>query len=296
MIILGHILRRGFRSVRENAALNAVSSLVIGVALLLLGVYLTLQSELVRLVHTWGQDAQVSAYFAAGTPPAERDAVLAAAKAVPGVLEARLISEAEAQAWLSARVEGMGPLLGELGADVLPASLEVRIAPGQGPATLAALDPLFSSPVFTDVDAGRDWIERLDGFLGTLKLMGAVLGSLILVAGLFLTSNTVNLVVFARRDELEVQRLVGATPAFIAGPFLVEGFVQGVAGGLLAVGGLELLHRLLLGQLRAVLVLPESAGLGALPGPWLLGLVLLGAVLGTGAALVAVLRFLLRAP
>ena len=69
-----------------------------------------------------------------------------------------------------------------------------------------------------------------------MRLLGALLGAFLVVAVLFIVSNTIKLTIYARRDELEVMSLVGATRFFIKAPFLIEGIIQGGAGALLAIG------------------------------------------------------------
>jgi cell division transport system permease protein len=66
--------------------------------------------------------------------------------------------------------------------------------------------------------------------------LAAVMGFVLLLAGVFTISNVIRLTVYARQDELDIMRLVGATPSYVKGPFVMEGMIQGALGGLLAVG------------------------------------------------------------
>lgn len=290
-----HILRRSMRSLWENLYLNLVSTSVIAAALLLLGVYLTVQHNLSSIVDTWGRDVHVSAYFRAEVPTERRFALRDQLAQDPLVGEVRYVSEAEAQEWLAERVDGLDPILTELGDDVLPASLEVTLVDGAS-ANVEEWAATLAGPDFVDVDYGQDWIERFNAFLGLLTLLGSVMGLLVVMAALFLVTNTVWLVVYNRRDELEVQKLVGATSSYIVAPFVVEGTLHGVTGGLLALIGLWAVHRLLVLRLQDALQLGIAGDLAMLPGSWLFGLIAVGVALGVGAAMVAVQRFLLSAP
>src|SRR5256885_13414827 len=89
-----------------------------------------------------------------------------------------------------------------------------------------------------DVDYGREWLDRLEA-LGT-ALRGFGTGSLALVgiAALLVVANTIRLAVYARRDEIEIMKLVGATDRYVRTPFLLEGALQGVLGAALAVAGI----------------------------------------------------------
>jgi cell division transport system permease protein len=117
------------------------------------------------------------------------------------------------------------------------------------------------------------------------------------VAALFLVGNTIHLVVYSRRDELEIMRLVGATDGYILSPFLVEGALQGVVGATIALGGLYGVHRGLVMRLHEVLAMAlGDQTLRFLPAGWIAALVGLGLALGVGAAFGAVRRFLGKLP
>jgi cell division transport system permease protein len=292
-----HVLRRALRSLWENAYLNSVSTGVIAAALLLLGMYLNVQFNLTQLVEGWDRDVHVSAYFRAEVAPARREALAERLRADPRVAGVQLVTEAEAGAWLAERVPDLAPVLTELGPEVLPASLEISLRePAALEAHLAELAPLLDPADFDEVDHGREWVARFDAFVSAVRSLGALFGLLIVVSALFLVTNTVYLVIYSRRDELEIQKLVGATTGFIVAPFLVEGLFQGLIGAALAVGGMLAASELVLSRLELALGLEATAGLAFLPLPWLLVLVLMGVTLGVGSALVAVARFLAAAP
>jgi cell division transport system permease protein len=80
------------------------------------------------------------------------------------------------------------------------------------------------------------WIERLATAIRLVRGLGALLGGILVLAGVFTISNVIRLTVYARQDELDIMRLVGATRAYVKGPFVVEGMIQGGLGGLLSVG------------------------------------------------------------
>ena len=130
-----------------------------------------------------------------------------------------------------------------------------------------------------------------------LGILGLALGVIIGVAALFLVGNTINLVVLARRDELEILRLVGASDTYILGPFLVEGVVQGLLAAGLASGLLLGVHHGLLVQLSEVVPVAFGAtSLTFLPATMLLALAVGGVAIGALPAWVAVRRFLAGLP
>ena len=143
---------------------------------------------------------------------ADRIAVMEQIEGDSRVAQVSYVSEYEAQQWLIGEVEGLEGILTDLGPEALPRSLEIELnESATDPSDIAAFAQALEQYEFDGVDYGQEWIQRFNGFLGLLKLLGAVMGLLILLAALFIVTNTVYLVVYSRRDELETQKLVGAT-------------------------------------------------------------------------------------
>jgi cell division transport system permease protein len=288
-----HILRRSVRSLWENLYLNSVATGVIAAALLLFGVYLTVQYNLNSIVDTWSRDVHISAYFHPDISEVRRFESRDRIAQTPGVASVRYVSEADARDWLTERIEGLGPVLTDLGEGVLPASLEITLtAEAARPAVVASFAEQLAGPEFTDIDYGREWVERFNAFLSLLKALGVILGLLILISAMFLVTNTVYLIVYNRRDELEIARLVGASDRYITAPFLFEGFTQGLLGGLLATAGLWAVHRVLVLRLQEALQLEVAGELAFIPPAYVALLALSGVILGLTAATIAVKRFL----
>jgi cell division transport system permease protein len=147
-----------------------------------------------------------------------------------------------------------------------------------------------------DVDYGTAWLERLERILQRARTAGLGLLILLGLTTAVLVSNTLRLAVYARREEIEIMKLVGATDAFVGAPFLLEGLIQGAVAGGLAAAGLLGLQAALLPRLAAVLGPLASIPPGAAP-PWplLLGLAAGGAGIGLLASGLAIFRFLRRA-
>ena len=288
-----HILRRSVRSLWENLYLNSVATGVIAAALLLFGVYLTVQYNLNSIVDTWSRDVHISAYFHPDISEVRRFEARDRIAVISGVALVRYVSEADARDWLTERIEGLEPVLTELGEGMLPASLEITLTPEAArPAVVASFAESLAGPEFTDIDYGREWVERFNAFLSLLKALGVILGMLILIAAMFLVTNTVYLIVYNRRDELEVARLVGAADYYITAPFIFEGFVQGLVGGALASLGLWGVHRVLVLRLQEALQLEVAGELTFVPIEYVALLALTGVILGMTTAMIAVKRFL----
>lgn len=298
MTALLHIFRRVLRSLWENLYLNVVATGVIAAALLLIGVFLTVQFNLSSIVDTWDRDVHLSAYFHPEISESRRFAARDRIAAMPEVAEVRYVSESDAREWLLGQVQDMEEVLQEVGEDALPASLEVTLHPhaASEPASISRFASSLDDSEFQDIDYGQEWVERFNAFLSLLKLLGGILGSLIVLAALFLVANTVDLVVYNRKHELEIEKLVGASRAFSVSPFVLEGLTQGVLGAALAILGLMGVHRLLVTRLQDALQLGIAGELHFLPITYIAAMATVGALLGSMAAGGAVFRFLARAP
>jgi cell division transport system permease protein len=295
---MGHIARRALRSLWENLYLNLVATGVIAASVLMLGVFLMVMYNLNAITHSWASDVHVSAYFRQDVPVERCFEIKEQVAAMPGVEAVQYVSEADAQAYLIERIPETEPVLAELGEGVLPASLEITLEPSmareQGIQEMAAALQLAE---LAEVDYGQQWVERFNSFLNLLRLLGLVLGGLIAVAAVFLVANTIHLVVYSRRTELETMRLVGATDDTIMAPFLLEALVQGAVGSGLALLGLLAVHRWVILRLQDALDLSLAEDpLAFLPLDYTLSMVLVGVVLAVLGAWTAVNRFLAKAP
>jgi cell division transport system permease protein len=133
------------------------------------------------------------------------------------------------------------------------------------------------------------WIERLATAARLVRGAGALLGGILVLAGVFTISNVIRLTIYARQDELDIMRLVGATRAYVKGPFVVEGMLQGGLGGLLALGLLTLGVRLLSRDAATASELLGRAAIGISPA-LATGLVVGGMVVGIAGSLMSLGR------
>ena len=145
------------------------------------------------------------------------------------------------------------------------------------------------APGVQEVQYDLLWIERLATGARLVRGVGAFLGGVLVLAGIFTISNVIRLTVYAREDELDIMRLVGATQAYVKGPFVTEGMIQGGLGGLLSVGLLWLAVRWLTQGLAAGSDLLGRAPIG-LPSGLPAMLVLGGMVVGVVGSLVSLRR------
>ncbi len=288
-------IRSALSGLRQTPFVHSVAILTLGIALFAGALARAGQTFLTQLLGRLGTEVEVTLYFAESATDAQVEAVRAqVAKETGGPVE--LVTPAAALARLRNELGPSGSVLDDLPENPLPRSLEVRPPPGPPDANKLREQTARWSKLsgVVAVDYGREWIDRLARLHKGVESGAGIALILVLLAAVVVVAATLQLAAYARRDEIEIQKLVGATDLFVRTPFLIEGLLQGLLGAGLAAVGLWLCERTLGPRL--------IEGLGPLWGdlapPALLNLRHLVELLGAGALLgvlgssIAVGRFL----
>jgi cell division transport system permease protein len=252
-----YFVRTALRAAVASPVTSAVAVATIGVALVLVGAFALLVWNMEALLDQFGDALQVTAYLEPGLDAAARERLLETAKTVEGVQAVRLVSEQEALERFRAGVGRGAALLEGLDENPLPASLEITLVPERRSAEGLAMvvGSLEGLPGIDDLTSGRDWVEGYLRAVALVRGVGIGLAVILALAALLIVANTIRLAMLSRRDELEILWLVGAGRAFVATPFLLEGWLQGAVGGALALAILYALFRLVLPGLEFGLAL-----------------------------------------
>jgi cell division transport system permease protein len=278
-------------SLWRSRLMNALSVGTIAVSLFVLGAFLAIAGSLNEVVRRWTQKVQVVFYLEDGIEARVRDSLVNRLREDPAVDTLDPVSRQQALERFRALFHDLRSLPDDLGENPFPASLEVTLKPGhQSPAEVERLARTFEAvPGVQEVQYDLLWIERLATGARLVRVVGAFLGGVLVLAGVFTISNVIRLTVYARGDELDIMRLVGATQAYVKGPFVVEGMIQGGLGGFLSVGLLWLAMRWLTRDLAAGSDLLARAPIG-LPAGLPAMLVLGGMAVGVLGSLVSLRR------
>lgn len=287
-----HSVRRAVEAMLRGKYVALVGTATIFVAIFATGLLAAALGGAERLLAGWAGEVRISVYLA---PGADLEAAeLAVRRAVPD-REVEAVPAATALRRLAEALGEEARLLEGVGPGALPDAVEVA-TPGIALAEARALAArLAGVPGAAEVDYGNAWLERLEALVARAKLAGLVLFVALALATAVLVSNTLRLAVFARREEIEIMKLVGATDGFVSAPFLVEGVLQGLLGGGLAVLALLGLHLALVPRLQAAVALAQGLTLAdTLPLPLVGGLVAGGAAVGLLGSALSVARALRR--
>lgn len=288
---LAYFFQEAATSLWRSRLLNALSVGTIAVSLFVLGSFLTTAGALNEVVARWTQKVQVTFFLRDDVTDAVRQGLLDRLRDDPAVESVTPVSREEALQRFRALFHDLASLPDDLGQNPFPASLEATLRAGhQSPAEVSRLAEAYGrSAGVEEVQYDLVWIERLGAAVRLLRGLGWFLGGLLTLAGVFTISNVIRLTVYARQDELDIMRLVGATQAYVKGPFVAEGMLVGGLGGLLAVVLLWAALRLLSGEVLLASDLLGRAHLG-LPGGVAAVLVAGGTLVGLVGSLVTLGR------
>jgi cell division transport system permease protein len=215
-----------------------LSVLTIAGGLFVLGFFLTLNTNLQRIVSRWTESAELSVYLKDDATP-EQLRVVDELIAQSGLAASReYVSKPQAAARFKQDFPDLAGAADRMENNPFPASFEVRLKPEVREAG-AAVDSLAATlggvQGVADVRYDRRWLGRLNAVVRFLRALGLAIVVLLAIASALTVANVVRLAASAREDEIEIMALVGAPLAFVRGPFVVEGILQGGAGALLAI-------------------------------------------------------------
>jgi cell division transport system permease protein len=239
------VIRRTVQNMMGNLFPNFVTISIIVVCVLIFSTFTLIALNLTNLLKIWEDKIEIIAYLKQGTSSREVELLLNKARHLEGVEAVRYISPDDAMDFMFAKLGRQKSLLQGIQPTVLPSSLEIQLTSDYRNSTKIkeVVRDLEKNPQFDEIQYGQEWVETFSVLVHILRLTQWILGGLLLIGIVFITSNTLQLSIASRREEIEVMHWVGASPSLIRVPFYVEGVLQGLLGGGFAILLLFLLHR-----------------------------------------------------
>ena len=236
--------RRAIQDLISNRFLNSVTVVTISLSILIVSAFALFLANVGDLVNVWRRGVRMMVYL---QPDLQRDRIpglRTEIQSMYGVAETTFIPREEALRRLRERMQRQSSIMAGLDHNPLPDAFEVRMIPTtQTEEKMENLaNALEQLPEVEEVEYGQQWIGRLTSVFNLFRLAGSALGALFFMAAVFIVANTIRLLIYARREEVEIMRLVGATDGFIKAPFYIEGMILGALGGLIGLGSLFLMY------------------------------------------------------
>jgi cell division transport system permease protein len=269
--------------------MSAAAVVITAVTLLALGAALAVAGALNHVAAALERQLQVVVYLRPGAGDGETMAVYDRLKDLPGVAGIEYVSSQEALRRLQAQLGRRAQFQDVLRRNPLPASLVVSATRADRLGAIA--DAARDLAGVDEVRDGGSVLQRLVGITRVVRLAGTAAGTFLAVVALIVIAATIRLTVFARRAEIEVTRLVGATAWFIRWPFLVEGAVTGACGAVGAAVAVAAGYALVIRGAAQALPFVPLPGPGEVAFEIVWKLLVWGVAIGIAASLLAVRRY-----
>ena len=280
-----YAVREALAAIRRAPVLTTLSAAMVALALFVVGLFALVTYNLHQALARVEERVEVIAYI---RDDAQSEEVAAAQEVLHELTEVsavKHVSKDEALRLAREDVPEFQEIFRGLEINPLPASLEVELHPGfrtpESVARVAGIASLYDA--FEEVTYGQEWVSRLYVLRSVGAVATTILGMAFAVVAALIIATAIRISVFAQGDEIRIMRLVGATNGFIRRPFLLEGFLTGAVGGLLAIG---LTYSAYVAGFRLIFPLEW------IPTGWVAGGVLAGACFGVVASAFAIRRYL----
>jgi cell division transport system permease protein len=288
---LGFFLREAFKNIRLNLLMSVTAITTTFICILVLGIGLLVSSHVEGIIGSVREDVSVEAFIPPDASPERVKEIRNAVESYPEVASVNFVSEEEALGKFKDTFKDQPEIYENLDPGVLPASFQLQL---EDPALAEEVAQKLENEGFAEDNLSypQQTISRLNTVTSYMiwGLYGAT--ALFLVSSILLISNAIRLSIFARRKEIEVMKLVGASDRFVRTPFVFEGMAQGLIGAGLAALTVIWLNFLFVDWSREALPFVPISGGAVNIFLMLVLLVGIGVLIGVIGSFLSVTRFL----
>jgi len=226
-------MRTALTAFRRSPLLSVLSITTIAFSLFAFGLFGLVALNIRNALQHVEERVEIRAFIAEGTPVETLSAAADEVSKYPQVMKVDVVTQA--QALERARTE-LGEFKDVFESEFLPASFDIKLKPGfRDPTNVKAVATQLKNLEFVDdVRFGEEWITQLYKLRNIAGAVGGALGLAFAAVAVIIIGATIRMAVLARAKEISIMRLVGATDGFIRRPFLIEGSIKGILGGILA--------------------------------------------------------------
>ena len=282
-------VQTAFKSILHDKWINLLTILSIGISLLILSAFVTITLNMDSLLKRWSKSFGLVVYLDDSLNREAENTLKEFFQNDPDIIEVKYISKGEAVEELKLVLGSNARIIEELNENPLPSSLELRLKsellkPSFVKQKAAQINNMTG---VDEVQYGEKWLSSLNTISRIMKLSATFLGAAIFIAIIFITYNTIKIFFYRRNDEIETLKLLGATRGFIRLPFLIEGLLIGLIGGIISSLALFGIHSLIL--IKGTEFLPAiRAMIISFPLEVYLSVPLAGAIMSFTGSLIAV--------
>lgn len=282
---MSYAFREALTSFRRAPMLTGLSAMMIALSLFLVGLFGLAAWNIRETLRQVESRVEIVAYLRDDAMPSVVNAARDEIARYPEVREVLYISREQALQQARAELPEFRTVFGAVDGNPLPASLQIALQPNQkdADAVQSVAERIQSFNFVEDVRYGSEWLDKLYLLRRVAGAATFVLGAAFAVVAALIIGAAVRMAIYARRDEIAIMRLVGATEGFVRRPFLIEGFATGLIGGLLALAATYAVYQVIRTSLFELDWMPET---------WLAAGIAAGTVLGVLSSAIAVRRHL----
>lgn len=296
-----YFIKEALRGFARNLSTTLGSIITIFLSLFVIGVFLVGAAVIENVVSSVESEVTITAYLSDDVSDSQVSSLTSEIKGIDGVSGVSYVSKDQALENFRA-VSSNPEIVDQLdGANPLPASLTIELSDPQMVESVAG--QIVENSTFkkacdepsnpTDsLKYGQKTVERLFQLTSYVRYIGLALIVLLIFIAMVFINNTIRLAILARRKEIAIMRLVGASNGFIRGPFLMEGAMHAIIGSLLAIGSIELIRRVALPKVQSALTFLPMDVAGQAYAFIYVGLLVAGLVIGLIGSAFAMRRYL----
>lgn len=225
--------REALLSFRRSTLMTMATILSITTILIIIGVFLLISINSSLFLKNLESQLEIVVYLEDKISEVELNNIKGNLALIDGIKEVKFVSKEEAYQRLSKDLGEQKDILNAIEVNPLPASFEIQIKDPKMIEQIA--DQIVKFEKVEEVEYGRETAERLLNFTYLFRRAGILVLALLIFASILIISNIIKITVYARRNEIEIMSLAGATSWFIKWPFIIEGFLQGFISSVLSI-------------------------------------------------------------
>ena len=251
--LIGSALKEALEGIKANKETYLITIGTTAVSMSILGIFLIVYFNVQGMVKKWRENFQVVVYLQDNITKKDMEKLKSYFSFIQGIDEYLYVSKDQALKKFRKRLARNQTILDSLDVNPLPASFELKFKKKYRhyEKIKSIAEDVNKFKGIESLEFGEGWLERIETMLFFLKFIFLAVGGLICVGIILIISNAIKLSLYARKDEIEIMQLVGATDWFIKGPFLFEGILQGFFGAVLSLIILYGFHEMFIDNLQA---------------------------------------------